>query len=159
MNQSRRQPNSYISGLKGDYALHPVLLLCLVLVFGRPIGQTQTQSTPNSPTGTANPSNEASAERVYSRKDGKIKPPRPTYSPNPGYAREAGEAFPNAKVVLWLIVGGNGLPRDVKVARSVAPQIDQTAIDTVSKWRFRPATLDGKPVAVQINVEFIVRKF
>jgi outer membrane biosynthesis protein TonB len=25
--------------------------------------------------------------------------------------------------------------------------LDQTAIETVKKWRFRPATVDGQPVA------------
>jgi TonB family protein len=34
--------------------------------------------------------------------------------------------------------------------------IDQEAIHAVKKWRFKPATLNGKPVAAQITVEVAV---
>jgi protein TonB len=30
---------------------------------------------------------------------------------------------------------------------------DEKAIDAVKTWRFKPATLNGKPVAVQVAVE------
>jgi TonB family protein len=31
--------------------------------------------------------------------------------------------------------------------------LDEKAIEAVQKWRFQPATKDGEPVAVLINVE------
>jgi len=31
--------------------------------------------------------------------------------------------------------------------------LDEKAIEAVKKWRFVPAMKDGKPVAVQVNVE------
>ena len=57
------------------------------------------------------------------------------------------------------IVGPDGHPRDVKVARSLGMGLDQKAIDAVKRWKFEPAMKDGKPVAVQINVEVNFRLY
>jgi protein TonB len=37
--------------------------------------------------------------------------------------------------------------------------LDEKAIEAVSQWRFQPATLNGQPVAVQINVEVSFRLY
>jgi protein TonB len=37
--------------------------------------------------------------------------------------------------------------------------LDQKAMEAVSKWRFRPATKDGKPVPVMVNVEVHFRLY
>jgi protein TonB len=58
---------------------------------------------------------------------------------------------------LWLVVGSDGLPRDVKVSRSLSPEFDEAAIDTVKKWKFAAGTKDGKPVATRLNVEVTFR--
>jgi TonB family protein len=55
------------------------------------------------------------------------------------------------------VVGPGGLPRNIKIARSLSPEFDAAAIDAVKKWKFDPATKDGNPVAVQINVELTFR--
>jgi periplasmic protein TonB len=55
--------------------------------------------------------------------------------------------------VLWLIVDPEGNPRDIKVAHSLNPGLDQKAVEAVRQWKFAPAMKDGHPVAVQINVE------
>jgi TonB family protein len=68
-------------------------------------------------------------------------------------------AMPSARrkhtctVVLELIVTRDGLPEDIKVVRSVGPALDNKAIEAVRKWKFAPATKNGKPVTVQIRVE------
>lgn len=55
--------------------------------------------------------------------------------------------------ILWLIVGTDGRPRDVRVARTMGHELDEKAVETVKKWRFEPAKKDGKPGASEINVE------
>jgi hypothetical protein len=37
---------------------------------------------------------------------------------------------------------------DAKIKDAVSPDVEKSVLDAVSHYRFRPATLDGKPVAV-----------
>ena len=50
-------------------------------------------------------------------------------------------------------VGADGVPRDIKVARSVGLGLDEKAIETVKTWKFDPGTKDGKPVATYATIE------
>jgi TonB family protein len=56
-------------------------------------------------------------------------------------------------VLIGLVVGSNGEPRDVHVVKSLEKEIDQSAVEAVQKWRFEPAKKDGKPVAAKVSVE------
>ena len=47
----------------------------------------------------------------------------------------------------------------VKVVKSLEPTLDANAIEAVKTWKFEPAMKDGKPVAVQINVEVSFRLY
>ena len=85
--------------------------------------------------------------------------PECAYCPDPKFSDEARKAKYQGVCVLWLIVGPDGNPRDVKVLRSLGMGLDQKAIDAVRKWKFDPARKDGKPVAVQINVEVNFRLY
>jgi TonB family protein len=93
------------------------------------------------------------------RVGGGVSAPRALNTPDPDYSEEARKAKYQGTVVLWLIVDQNGRPRDVKVARSLGMGLDQKAIEAVRKWTFEPAMKDGKPVAVQINVEVNFRLY
>ncbi|HUI83425.1 MAG TPA: energy transducer TonB [Candidatus Binatia bacterium] len=93
------------------------------------------------------------------RVGGGVSPPRALDTPDPEYSDEARKAKYQGTCVLWLIVGPDGKPRDVKVARALGMGLDQKAIEAVRRWKFEPATLDGKPVAVQINVEVNFRLY
>jgi TonB family protein len=80
-------------------------------------------------------------------------PPRLIKSKDPKYASEARKRHIEGRCVLWLIVGADGLPRDIRIARSLGYGLDEEAVKAVRRWRFQPSTLDGHPVSVQINVE------
>ena len=56
-------------------------------------------------------------------------------------------------VVLQLVVGPDGLPRDIRVVQTLGLGLDEKAIEAVKKWRFEPAKKDGKPVAVAVNIQ------
>jgi protein TonB len=45
------------------------------------------------------------------------------------------------------------------VQRSAGMGLDEKAMAAVKQWRFQPATLDGRPVAVRISVEVSFRLF
>jgi periplasmic protein TonB len=93
------------------------------------------------------------------RVGGGVSAPRALNTPDPEYSEEARKAKYQGTVVLWLIVDQGGRPQQVKVARSLGMGLDQKAIEAVRKWTFEPAMKDGKPVAVQINVEVNFRLY
>jgi periplasmic protein TonB len=85
--------------------------------------------------------------------------PRAIYDPDPEYSDEARHNKYQGSVVLFLVVDAQGQPRDIRLQRSLVMGLDEKAMAAVSKWRFQPATLNGKPVATQINVEVTFRLF
>jgi len=88
-----------------------------------------------------------------------VSAPRALETPDPEYSEEARKAKYQGTVVLWLIVGPDGKPRDIRVSRPLGMGLDQKAIEAVNRWRFEPAMKDGRPVAVQINVEVNFRLY
>ena len=88
-----------------------------------------------------------------------VSAPRALETPDPEYSEEARKAKYQGVVVLWLIVGPDGKPRDIRVSRPLGMGLDQKAIEAVQRWRFEPAMKDGRPVAVQINVEVNFRLY
>ncbi len=93
------------------------------------------------------------------RVGGGISAPRALYAPDPDYSEEARKAKYQGVCVLWLVVGPDGRPRDIRVSRSLGMGLDEKAIEAVRLWKFEPAMKDGKPVAVQINVEVNFRLY
>ena len=85
--------------------------------------------------------------------------PRPIYEPDPDYSDAARKAKYQGSVLLWLVVGADGLPHNIRVQRSLGMGLDENAIAAVSTWRFQPATLNGKPVAVEVNVQVSFRLY
>ncbi len=93
------------------------------------------------------------------RVGGGVSAPKALDTPDPEYSEEARKAKYQGTVILWLIVDQAGHPRDIKIARSLGMGLDQKAIEAVRRWTFEPALKDGKPVAVQINVEVNFRLY
>ena len=71
----------------------------------------------------------------------------------PEYSEEARKARFQGRVVLDTIVLEDGTVKVVRVARGVGFGLDEKAIAAVVQWRFRPARMNGKPVAVAMNIE------
>jgi protein TonB len=84
---------------------------------------------------------------------GGISAPRPIHQPPPKYSKEARKVKHQGVCVLWLVVGTDGKPRDIRVVRTLGFGLDEEAIKAVKKWTFEPARKDGQPVAVQVNVQ------
>jgi len=90
---------------------------------------------------------------------GGVSAPKSLFAPDPEYSEEARKAKYQGTCVLYLIVGPDGKPRDIRVARSLGLGLDEKAIEAVRQWKFEPAMKDGKPVAVAINVEVDFRLY
>ena len=76
---------------------------------------------------------------------------------DPKYSTNALHGVKNAVVLVTLTVPPDGIPKDVKIAKGVRPDLDKGAVDAVQQWRFEPATRDGKPVEATITVEVWIR--
>jgi protein TonB len=85
--------------------------------------------------------------------------PRELYAPDPEYSEEARRAKFQGSVLLWLVVGSDGLPHDLKVERSVGLGLDEKALEAVRMWRFEPGRKNGQAVATQIHVEVTFRLY
>jgi len=49
--------------------------------------------------------------------------------------------------------------REARVARHLGMGLDEKALEAVRSWRFEPAMKDGRPVAVQVNIEVYFRLY
>ena len=85
--------------------------------------------------------------------------PREIYAPDPEYSEEARRAKFQGSVLLWMVVGSDGLPRDIKVVRAVGLGLDEKALEAVRTWRFEPGRKGGQAVATQIHVEVTFRLY
>jgi TonB family protein len=85
--------------------------------------------------------------------------PRAIYAPHPEFSETARKAGFQGTCVLSLIVGTDGKPRDIRVERKLGMLLDEKAVEAVRNWTFEPGQKDGKPVAVQVNVEVSFRLY
>jgi TonB family protein len=91
-------------------------------------------------------------ERVYTVGGG-IVAPKLIYQVTPEYSEEARKARFEGTVVLETIIRRDGTIDVVHLLRSLGFGLDQTAMEAVKKWRFKPATKNGVAVDSFLNVE------
>ncbi|HEY1679853.1 MAG TPA: energy transducer TonB [Candidatus Sulfotelmatobacter sp.] len=85
--------------------------------------------------------------------------PQVIYSPEPSFSDEARKSKTQGVVTLMVVVGKDGRTHDLRVRQSLGMGLDEKAIEAVKNWRFRPAMLNGQPVASQIAVEVDFRLY
>lgn len=78
--------------------------------------------------------------------------PRQIYAPEPEFSEASRKQGEQGTVGIALVVGSDGLPRDLRVVCSSIPDSTENAVEAVKQWKFAPATKDGEPVAVAIVV-------
>jgi TonB family protein len=93
----------------------------------------------------------ADKTRVEMR-DGVIRP-HPRYTPEPDYTEVARHQRYQGVSVMEIIVDNTGKVRAANIIRPLGMGLDDSAVSKVLTWRFDPAQVDGKSVAVQMNVE------
>ena len=73
----------------------------------------------------------------------------------PKYTQEAIDAHIEGSVRLAIIVEADGSVSDVRVTESLDPTfgLDDEAVKAAWQWSFKPATKDGKPVAIGVELE------
>ena len=77
--------------------------------------------------------------------------PVPVTTVQPVYPEFAREAQIQGKVVLHVLVGKDGRVKNVKVSKGVTG-LNESAMEAVRRWVFKPALSNNKPVAVWVEV-------
>ena len=84
---------------------------------------------------------------------GGVSSPVVIFQVDPEFSEEARRAKFMGVVLVNLIVDPQGRPVNVHVLRGVGMGLDGKAVDAVKQYKFKPAMENGKPVAVELNVE------
>jgi TonB family protein len=92
------------------------------------------------------------AELKDAEKQGDLVAPVATQEVDPGYPLELMRQNVQGTVILSAVIHSNGSVGDVRILRGVDDRLDQYASAALSRWRFRPATRNGDPVALQTVV-------
>lgn len=74
-----------------------------------------------------------------------------------GYTEEARLAKLEGGILLSLVVGADGQPRDIQVARPLGLGLDESAVESMRAWQFKPGVRSGVPVDVRVNEEVFFR--
>jgi TonB family protein len=107
-------------------------------------------------------SGQSQTERhVYSTKDPGVVLPTIVREVKPQYTQEAIDAHIEGFVKLAIVIEADGSVSDVRVTESLDPTfgLDDQAVKAAWQWSFKPATKDGKPVAigVELQLRFILK--
>lgn len=86
------------------------------------------------------------------RVGGDVRPPEKIQAPSPQYTEIARKARIQGVVIVEAIIDKEGSVTNVKILKGLPMGLDTAAADAVKKWKFKPATLNGKPVAVIYNL-------
>jgi TonB family protein len=115
--------------------------------------------SPEAPTGQASHASENQPDRT--RVDGPVRPgvriaswATCEYCPTAEYTDVARRKHLEGTVLLQTIVQPDGSPTDIQVLKSPDPELSRMAMDSVSRWRFKPArSTDGEAVQYKLAIE------
>ena len=65
---------------------------------------------------------------------------------------EDGVTKPEGSVAVYAFIDESGTPQNLHVVLSANPGLDRRSVEEIGKWRYEPATCNGKPVAVETVV-------
>ena len=91
--------------------------------------------------------------RVFYVLGGGVTAPIKVLSPAPRYADLAKKMGIQGATLLDVIINERGEASVIDILRPLGGGLDDKAIETLETWQFKPATYNGEPVAVHVNIE------
>ncbi|HET9401037.1 MAG TPA: energy transducer TonB [Candidatus Acidoferrales bacterium] len=82
-----------------------------------------------------------------------LKGPKPVLTVDASYTDAARRAHVAGTVVAEITVGRDGRPALGSLVKGLGYGLDEQVLRVLGLWRFAPAQLDGKPVAVRVSME------
>lgn len=83
---------------------------------------------------------------------GEVSKPVKISAPQPSYTELARRTRIQGAVVVQAVIDKQGDVTDVKVLKGLSMGLTEEAINAIRQWKFKPATLRGKPVDVYYNL-------
>ncbi len=83
---------------------------------------------------------------------GNVLAPEKIHAPPPAYTEIARKARITGVVIVQAIVDKEGNVTNVKLLKGLGFGLDESAMEAIKQWKFKPATLNGKPVTVYYNL-------
>ena len=131
----------------------------------RTVRRPQAKRTRRNSRSAIKPTRDVAARPTTAAPAGAVVPPRPAGgfggNPTPHYPREARDNGWEGRVLLLVRVAADGRTAGVSISRSSGfGVLDDSALRTVRRWRFRPATRGGVavPASVLIPIRFRLRR-
>ena len=95
-------------------------------------------------------------DREVNRPGGNVTTPRLVRESKPQYTPRAMQEKIQGEVLMECVVKADGTVGDMKIVKSLHPDLDQAALDAASHWLFEPGTRNGKPVNVLVDHSDVV---
>jgi TonB family protein len=92
------------------------------------------------------------AELKDAEKQGDLVAPVATHEVDPGYPIELMRQNVQGTVMLSAVIRSDGSVGEVRIVHGIDDRLDEYASAALARWRFRPATRNGDPVALQAVV-------
>jgi TonB family protein len=86
------------------------------------------------------------------RPKGQLSGPVPLEKVDPKYPPQMIKEHVEGQVILYAIIGKDGVVRNIQLVHSVEPELDKNAMEALAHWKFRPATREGEPVELEAVV-------
>jgi periplasmic protein TonB len=83
---------------------------------------------------------------------GDVKAPEKVFGPQPTYTEIARKARIQGVVIVQAIIDKQGNVTNVKVLKGLPMGLEEAAVEAMKQWKFKPATLNGRPVTVYYNL-------
>lgn len=87
------------------------------------------------------------------RPGGDITTPRLIREVKPDYSERAKNEKIQGDVMMECVVKADGTIGDVKIVKTLDPELDQAAMEAAKQWLFDPGTRGGKPVNVLVTIQ------
>jgi TonB family protein len=79
--------------------------------------------------------------------------PLPTHREEPEYTEDARKAKLNGMIIFLAAIDKEGNLHSLELIRPLGLGLDESAAEKLSQWKYSPATQDGQPVDVRLNIE------
>jgi TonB family protein len=83
---------------------------------------------------------------------GDVKAPEKIFAPQPAYTEIARKGRVQGVVIVQAIIDKSGAVTNVKVLKGLPMGLEEAAVSAMKQWKFKPATLNGRPVTVYYNL-------